>query len=502
MYLLSLAVAWLALGRADALPGQHVFAGPQHGAANAPAAPSGRVADPSMVDASQWTSVTTMDAIPHYQLRTKQPNLCDTNVTQYSGYLDTAEDKHFFFWFFEARKAKREDAPVILWLNGGPGCSSFTGLLMELGPCRVAKGGNSTEYNPYSWNDQAHVVFLDQPTNVGFSYGSDVFTSVAAGQDVHAFLQLLYKALPEYAGSDLHIAGESYGGHYVPAVAKAIREANADLSENIRVGRLGIGEQEKRVLPLASIAIGNGLVDPLTQYKYYSQMACNSTYPPVLDNEQCAKMDAAYPTCARLTRACYRWQTALTCVPAMMYCSSRIEDVYFKTGRNPYDVRENCGDAELCYPIVGDIYMYLNDPAVQKELGAEVSKFEPCSEKVGYGFSLNGDEAKPFHQEIPPLLADGIRVLVYAGDADFICNWYGNKAWALALEWPGKEPFNSAHDKPWYAGAVQAGEVREHGNFTFVRVFEAGHMVPYDQPVASLDMINRWLGRRPMASSK
>ncbi|KAJ2305721.1 hypothetical protein IWW54_004987 [Coemansia sp. RSA 2705] len=482
--------AWLLLGAVGAAPAQHVFSAQGHGNSTR-AWPSGRTADPARVDATQWTSVTTMDAVEGYQLRVKRPHLCD-NVTQYSGYLDTAEDKHFFFWFFEARNARREEAPVMLWLNGGPGCSSFTGLLMELGPCRVDKGGNRTTSNAYAWNDRAHVLFLDQPTNVGFSYGKDVFTSVAAGRDVFALLQLFYKAFPEYATGPLHVFGESYGGHYVPAVSKAIREANRELVEQQSRGVLSAAAREQRVVPLASIGIGNGFVDPLVQYEYFSTMACNSTYPPVLTREQCAAMDAKYPTCARLARACYRWQTALTCVPAMLYCA-QIEDVYAKSGRNPYDVRIPCEGGDLCYPIMADIDAYLNQPAVQRELGAEVSRFESCSDRVGYGFALNGDPMKPFHQEIPPLLADGIRVLIYAGDADFICNWYGNKAWALALEWPGQAQFGAAADRPWAVDGRAAGESRTHGNFTFVRVFEAGHMVPYDQPAAALAMVNGWL---------
>src|SRR5271154_3488402 len=96
----ALAVALSAVG---ATPSQYVFNAHRHGGSTskpATAQAPGRSANPAMVDMDQWTSVTTMDAIPNYQLRIKSPQLCDANVTQYSGYLDTAEDKHFFFWFF------------------------------------------------------------------------------------------------------------------------------------------------------------------------------------------------------------------------------------------------------------------------------------------------------------------------------------------------------------------------------------------------------------------
>ncbi|KAJ2034383.1 hypothetical protein H4S03_005018, partial [Coemansia sp. S3946] len=222
-----------------------------------------------------------MKAYPEYRLRVKSPNLCDTNVTQYSGYLDTADDKHFFFWFFEARNpAKTGDTPVILWTNGGPGCSSMVGVLMELGPCRVNKGGTGTSRNPYGWNENAHVIFIDQPVNTGFSYGPRVDNSYDAGKDVNVFLRLFYYAFPKYASSQLHIFGESYAGHYVPAIGKAIHETNQILAKKRQEGTLTKAEEGVATLPLVSIGIGNGLVDAKTQYKYYAKMACNSTYPP------------------------------------------------------------------------------------------------------------------------------------------------------------------------------------------------------------------------------
>ncbi|KAJ2831553.1 hypothetical protein FBU31_002249, partial [Coemansia sp. 'formosensis'] len=90
----------------------------------------------------------------------------------------------------------------------------------------------------------------------------------------------------------------------------------------------------------------------------------------------------------------------------------------------------------------------------------------------------------------------GIKVLIYAGDADFICNWYGNKAWILDLEWSGKTEFNQEKDAPWTVDGDAAGEVRTHENLTFLRAFGAGHMYPYDQPGSSLDMINHWISNK------
>jgi hypothetical protein len=102
----------------------------------------------------------------------------------------------------------------------GPGCSSLTGLFMELGPSRINKEGTKPIHNPYSWNNNASVIFLDQPLNVGYSYGDEsVSDTVAASKDVYALLVLFFKQFPEYKDLEFHIAGESYAGHYIPVFA-------------------------------------------------------------------------------------------------------------------------------------------------------------------------------------------------------------------------------------------------------------------------------------------
>lgn len=106
------------------------------------------------------------------------------------------------------------------------------------------------------------------------------------------------------------------------------------------------------------------------------------------------------------------------------------------------------------------------------------------------------------------MLESGVRVLIYAGDVDFICNWIGNKAWTQELGWTGKADFNAAGDHAWnYVDAVtkaskQGGVARTarsqtgEGSLTFLQVFEAGHMVPMDQPSAALALLNSFLSNK------
>jgi cathepsin A (carboxypeptidase C) len=105
----------------------------------------------------------------------------------------------------------------------GPGCSSLAGLFMELGPSTVDKTGTKPIHNRHSWNSNASVIFLDQPLNVGYSYGDDpVSDTVAASKDVYALLVLFFKQFPQYSRLEFHIAGESYAGHYIPVFASGI----------------------------------------------------------------------------------------------------------------------------------------------------------------------------------------------------------------------------------------------------------------------------------------
>ena len=379
--------------------------------------------------------------------------------------------------FFESRNDPKND-PVVLWLNGGPGCSSLTGLFLELGPSTIGKKIEPI-YNKFSWNTNASVIFLDQPVNVGYSYsGSSVSDTVTAGKDVYALLSLFFKQFPEYSTQDFHIAGESYAGHYIPVFASEILS------------------HKKRNINLKSVLIGNGLTDGLSQYPYYRPMACGEGgYPPVLDEGSCQSMDNALPRCLSSIQACYNSESTWVCLLSSIYCNNAIMAPYQRTGQNVYDVRTKCEEGGLCYKAMTYVADYLNKPEVIEALGAEVDNYDSCNFDINRDFLFHGDWMKPYHRVVPGLL-EKIPVLIYAGDADFICNWLGNKAWTEALEWPGQAAYAPLELKELESeiSGKSIGQVKSYGNFTFMRLYGGGHMVPMDQPENSLEFYNRWLG--------
>ncbi|KAJ3332229.1 hypothetical protein HDU76_000874 [Blyttiomyces sp. JEL0837] len=410
----------------------------------------------TQLGASAWT-VYEHSSFPKYSIRTKtESKLCDPDVKQ----LDPSFDV----------------------LNGGPGCSSLTGLFMELGPCSVSEGGNETVYNPHSWNSESNIVFLDQPTDVGFSYsesGEGVGTTTDAAKDVFAFLQLFLAANPKYAKSDFHVTGA------IPAIAARILEGNSDAEDDSEILKIN----------LASVAIGNGLTDPAVQYEYYPEFACGNNYGPVLEESECEGMRSRYPFCKNLIDACYKYEGAFTCVPSAIYCNNAMIAPFQKTGLNIYDIRKKCDpDNSLCYSILTDIDTFLNREDIQLELGVERA-YQSCNMNVNLKFMMAGDWMRPYVNLVPGILDEGVKVLVYTGDADYICNWMGNRAWTLELEWTGKDEFNSAPELSWVSKTTgkKAGEFRTYEGLTFLRIYEAGHMVPYDQPEHSNEFINMWI---------
>jgi carboxypeptidase D len=118
----------------------------------------------------QATGVKTIKTANNVTIRYKEPGkegVCETTpgVKSYAGYVDLSPTEHTFFWFFEARHDPK-NAPITLWLNGGPGSDSLIGLFEELGPCRVNKN-NESYINKHSWNEVSNMLFLSQPLGVG-----------------------------------------------------------------------------------------------------------------------------------------------------------------------------------------------------------------------------------------------------------------------------------------------------------------------------------------------
>jgi carboxypeptidase C (cathepsin A) len=415
-------------------------------------------------------------------------------TTQDAGYikLPNKVDDHYFYWFFESRSQPSTD-PLVLWLTGGPGCSSMMALLTENGPCHV-QPDLSTRLNPYSWTNESNVVWLDQPTTVGFTYGAESDADDSednVGENIYYFLQGFFEKHPELAGRDFYITGESYGGHYVPVAAHYVWQQNK------------VNAGTPKFINLKGIAIGNGITQASIQLPHYIDMAEKNAYNlSLVDVKQLDEMKAAVPTCISLLEHCP--QNATACADGEAFCVEKLYRPLLSANRNPYDIRMRCKDVDdpiKCYD-TSFVSKYLDAPNVRVSLGVDskrVGAWRECSIQADQAVNRNAVNAY-----VADLLDDDVRVLVYAGDADLACNWSGNEAWTRALQWKGMEGFNSTPETAFMtANGTNAGVVRSFNNqLTFLRVFNAGHMVPHDQPAVALDMLNKFLKSEPFGNAQ
>ncbi|EJD07214.1 alpha/beta-hydrolase [Fomitiporia mediterranea MF3/22] len=444
-------------------------------------ATSGRTIQLSSIPSDEFTRFSH-PAFPGRSARIKKSDFCDGGVASYTGYIDVGP-KHFFFYFFESRSNPDED-DVLLWTNGGPGGSSALGLFLELGPCRIASP-NSTKYNPYSWNTNANLFFIDQPIGTGFSYndlGDVASTTEEAAQDIAAFAAMFFETFDNFKGRNFHLTGESYAGRYLPLFGAAVYDQNSLLIEK------GLAP-----INLKSIAIGNGITDYFSVLRSYYDMQCtNAGIGPLQPISTCI------PRCEKQQKeACLDHFDSIDCSAAFSFCITELMGPYNRAGYNAYDMTMKCGGLD-CYPEEKDLVTYLNTPSVHKALGVDITKnFSTNAREVHDAFWSTADQAQESKQYVVELLARRVKVLIYAGTHDFICNWLGNERWTLSLDWPGRSAFSSVPLEEWFVDGSPAGKSRMHGNFSFATINGAGHLAPHDKPVESLALIQRWLADEP-----
>lgn len=462
-------------------------------------------------------------------LRYKEPGICETTegVKSYSGFIDIADDKHVFFWFFESRNDPSSD-PTTMWINGGPGADAMTGLFEELGPCYL-KEDLSTELNPYAWNELSNMLFISQPIGVGLSYGSTeeikidssivgsdtaapplegrfptanylaVNSTELAAVDAWNTIQTFYASLPEInpeiKSKTFHLATQSYGGHWGPGFFNYFRKQNEILAKNDSVNGVP--------LDLGVLIIVNGITDARLQYPSFPEFAQNNTHGIEVNASIAAYMDFSLRMevngCLDMIDACEQlWAVTngadlfsnMACNEATVVCRRAVELPYlsYSAAGDTYDIR-NATE----YPPPPKLFpTYLNLGEVQKALGVSTNYSSPTSLEVLAAFWFTGDFANPkLLKDLQELLDANVRVSLWYGDSDYICNWYGGEALSLGVNYTNAEKFRSAGYTPLIADGVHHGDTREYGNFAFTRVFDSGHAVPYSQPEASLVMFNR-----------
>ncbi|KAL5564855.1 hypothetical protein UlMin_028019 [Ulmus minor] len=427
----------------------------------------------------------------------KLPGQPQVRFDQFSGYITVDRNKNtsLFYYFVEA-ETDPASKPLVLWLNGGPGCSSLgVGAFSENGPFRPNDEG--LVRNDHSWNKEANMLYLETPVGVGFSYSSDNSSYVGVDDDATAmdnlvFLKSWFNKFPHYRNRNLFLTGESYAGHYIPQLAKLMVEVN----------------RKKKVFNLKGIAVGNPVLEYSTdfnsraEYLWSHGLISDSTYKMFTSVCNYSRYvseyyrDAVSPSCfnvmARVNTETSQFVdkydvTLDVCIPSLFSQSNLL---------NPQQKVNVEKKVDVC--VEDKIVRYLNQKRVQKALHAHlvgINTWDVCSNILDYQVL---DVELPTISIVGSLVKAGIRVLIYSGDQDSVIPLTGSRSLVhkLARDLALK---TTVPYRVWFQGKQVGGWTQVYGNvLSFATIRGASHEAPFSQPERSLLLFQSFLHGIPL----
>ncbi|KVI11734.1 serine carboxypeptidase II-2-like [Cynara cardunculus var. scolymus] len=441
-------------------------------------------------------SVTLSDSGPIAQQKLDQVKdlpgqSFNVDFAHYAGYVTVNQEsgRALFYWLTEAVQDPASK-PLILWLNGGPGCSSVAfGMAEEIGPFHVDKDGKSVYLNPYSWNNVANLLFLDSPVGVGYSYSNTSSDLMSNGDkrtaaDSLEFVLNWLERFPEYKGRDFYITGESYAGHYVPQLSQAI----------VRYNKANAGSP----INLKGYMVGNALTDDysdhvgLFQFMWAAGMISDQTYKKL--NDVCNKESFIHPSseCDHMTDIAYQEMGNID--PYSIFtppCSTNgITKRLLRRWHNVGQIGQSYDPCTEQHSLV-----YFNLPEVQNALHVyqsnSKSRWETCSNVVGMYWKDSPISVLDVHQE---LISSGLRVWIFSGDTDAVIPVTSTRYSIDALNLTTISPWRA-----WYDDGQVGGWTQKYEGLTFVTVRGAGHEVPLHKPKQALTLVKSFLAGISMA---
>ena len=448
------------------------------------------------------------------------------HTQHWAGHLPVVEgDKYLFYWLFAPPDGSQIDSntPLIIWLNGGPACSSMDGLFLENGPIMWELDDNRAyrlSPNPHSWHTApAYTLYIDQPVGTGLSFttsGTYPTNDALVNADFYTFLQQFFKLHADKfvtnnkVNRPVYFSGESHAGHYIPSMMHHILKQNENNNHII--------------IPLAGAAIGNGWVDPYHQYA-----GARAAYGHgLIDLAQVYKMAFKEQQCQdQLTQGHY---TAGVCFDLL---DDIVHNAYGTSSQykvSQYDVRRSePKQGHRTFPpgykvteaYLGGWTLPATDAgSLDPNLYHEVLEALHASAATQAGQRYEECTDPPYvaleHQDGLGVVDDVVailqhpsqpRLLFFNGIEDLICNHVGNEEALNHLPWQHQKEWMDTKRYAWDAGHATlerpaAGFMREYQNLMYLKLFAAGHMVPMDQPAVALEMMRTLTQKRSFDSSR
>lgn len=380
----------------------------------------------------------------------------------YIGVTENPSQNKIFYWFFDSRD-KDPNAPLVIYLNGGPGCSSIIDAVVTNGPVKLKPDG-SLEKNPYSWNEKANVLYIEQPLGVGYSYGESKYFPSSAREIQNLMYEFFTRWLDlpqfqKFKGHPLWLTGVSYAGHYIPQLAGKFNDMkNPDIN-------------------VVGIVIGN----PWTNY--------------VRQNPTALEYSMTEKKLTEMNQVKYAFL-----LPYQTQCQFGVKascDIIFNTIAGPWknwkfniwdiQMRECAGDY-LCYDFMY-VHDFFNREDVKKELGVESFKGEYHLCNSNYMQRLYLDFHIDASAYLKPILNKGIKTLFFFGDKDMTVNWIGGDEMVKGIVWDGQGGYREEKFKQG-----KYGKEKSYKNLRFVVIPDAGHLATYNKPEETFNLFNEFLG--------
>lgn len=393
------------------------------------------------------------------------PPLVSNGIKSYSGYLTVNKtcSSNLFFWYFPA-KVNASHAPLVLWLNGGPGESDLYGVFLENGPVFI-NSKNKLELRQYSWNQNHNLLYIDSPVGTGFSFtdGSCYLTNeLDIGTSLFVALRQFYQLFPELRPNSLYIFGESYGGKYVPALGYVIYTNRNSANPIDRIN-------------LKGVAIGNGIIDPINQLDYgdylyqlgFIDKNALATFYQYQDAATAYIQQGDYFDGLIAMTNLINWN------PCLFNTLSGFTSPHNYLKQNGYtDVL----DATTAFLVNSTLNLNL---ANYLHVGnRSFVSLDDSGLVLNYLISDITDTVAPWLA----VLADNYKVLIYSGQLDLLAGPVLQENFLLKLPFSAANVYATASRNIWTVDNEIAGYVKIAGNLTELTVRLAGHMVPIDQP--------------------